>query len=788
MDAKRADTYRRRLYSRAPLLGGLLRRRAASTLAQDGSDEAVEVLAEAILNSSDSRVREIALQGLLQNDSMVATRALADVAAQSGAEIVSGAALSALRMRIRGPRARAIAEVWAATRHTDLAALLVEHKWIAPSPLDLTVLTALKVGQVDIVESGTAQIVEPLMQACQDGDPEISERAYWALRNLRDEGAQDALCRFYIEHDSVIAHDAVLDAGYALRDEQQRAVFLFLSAQWERYDLLDYDRRFLRTAYATAGDDLRGRIRDRLRAAGRTDFMSVLAGEDYRSRIAQMSAAELDLLQQTLTANRDWATLWDLVFEVPFERSVQAVTVLARDGWQPEREDERPVFDELVSYTRQDMATGEEQIARLLSSAMLHALTGPEQPLFSPALLQAQARVPGRINAVAFAPDRPVIAIGTGGRKVVLWNYQRARTERVLGGFDHSIGSVTFAGDGGLLCAERTNRNGTQCAIYTWDAAWDRFRLGQHSGSVTALEAMRGSQVLSAGRDGDVVLWDVRERREIQRKRHYKQSEYYPNWARAIASSPDGQRAALQGNRLDVITLPLMEGLCADYYSVPARAAAYMPNGQDLVIGTPEGDVVVCNTRWQRVREHWWRPNSPMKDRLVLRAGTEVLVHHEGRLRGVEVLANENHPVVISAGFDGYVHFVLLNERAAIGSVQVPRGQLTSMHISPDGSFMALGSSVAELSLWDLRTLSVQGLFRRPFAQATASLLPVYDALAGSEDLPSSARLALRYAICVLRHRSRFDIEIGRAPSIMVGEFDIELASADGQAFVIESN
>jgi hypothetical protein len=40
----------------------------------------------------------------------------------------------------------------------------------------------------------------------------------------------------------------------------------------------------------------------------------------------------------------------------------------------------------------------------------------------------------------------------------------------------------------------------------------------------------------------------------------------------------------------------------------------------------------------------------------------------------------------------------------------------------------------------------------------------------------------------VLRHRSRFDIEIGQAPSIMVGEFDIELASADGQAFVIESN
>ena len=62
-----------------------------------------------------------------------------------------------------------------------------------------------------------------------------------------------------------------------------------------------------------------------------------------------------------------------------------------------------------------------------------------------------------------------------------------------------------------------------------------------------------------------------------------------------------------------------------------------------------------------------------MERRLVFTEQRDFLTHHEGRLRGVEVLANDSYPVVASAGFDGYVHFALLNERTLLGSVQVPR-------------------------------------------------------------------------------------------------------------------
>lgn len=97
------------------------------------------------------------------------------------------------------------------------------------------------------------------------------------------------------------------------------------------------------------------------------------------------------------------------------------------------------------------------------------------------------------------------------------------------------------------------------------------------------------------------------------------------------------------------------------------------------------------------------------------------------------------------------------------------------MHVSPDESFMAVGSSEAQLSLWDLRTLGVQGLLLRPFAEATVSILPILGILSESQELSSRARLALKYTECALRHRFRFDIELGEAPTIMMGEFDIEI-------------
>jgi WD40 repeat protein len=387
-------------------------------------------------------------------------------------------------------------------------------------------------------------------------------------------------------------------------------------------------------------------------------------------------------------------------------------------------------------------------------------------------VLRAKARVPGRINSVAFSPIRPVIAVGTGRRKVVLWNYQRAERECVLGGLGRSIGPVMFTGNGALIAAERTNRRDNVCTIYAWDDPWKDevpFPLGEHTGSVTVLESVGNSQVISAGRDGEVVLWDMPGRREVARQRYAR----YDGWAKTACVSLDGGRVALVGTwGVKIIALPQLKDLQPWLGQSKARYAVFPPDDDAMILGRADGDVVKCG-RQKKMTRYWDGENWHERNYTWLVKDGQPLTHHEGRMKGVKMLRDSS--IVVSAASDGSIHFTDLAKRASIGSVQVSDGPLTSLHISPDELFMAVGSSEAVLSLWDLRGLAMPSVLLQPFALSTVAVVPMLNDLIEDGNLPLQAQLALQFAACALRHRFRYDIEISELPTIMMGEFDIEI-------------
>jgi hypothetical protein len=698
---------------------------AARALAVEGSAPATRLLARAYIESENREVRTIAREALKALDEWRAITA--------------------------------VCGIWAESRHPRLAALLALNKWVASRPPELKVLTALKVGRLDEVTGGDADVVEPLVAAREDLEPGIAERARWALSRLEKEEAQEAVCRLFIERGDPRVRDAALEGGYAPRDEQQRALFFFLAEQWERYEGLDFDQQLLRTAYTVAGDPLRRRIREKLRAAGRSDFLSVIAGQDYRARATEMAQSELDILTQTLIANREWPRLWELLFEVSLTRGVRIVEALTGAGWEPEDGESRALLGALV-----DLATHEEGLPT----------NEPElQALFPPALLEAQARVSGRVNDVAFSPTRPVVAIGTGERKVVVWNYQQAEREQLLGPFDHSIGKVTFTGDGTLVWGERTNRTNVRCNLYRWKegSVEPPVVLGHHSGSVTALVPLGDDRVLSAGRDRQVVLWDV-----VSQSEAVPLQGYY-DWARAVALSPDGKWLAwLHGGvRLVEITNP-----DRPFYksgSSVARSAAFLPLGYTerswkgheqpamdlaLLVGQYGGDVMLYYPRRYSHSLRLHRERTPF-------------TQHAGRVEGVRILHNAN--VAVTAGSEGLVRFIDLHDRTLLGEVAAPRPELTSLHVSPDAAFMVVGNSQAQISFWDLRTLHALRLLRTRLGEAPTSAPTTLKGLREAQSLSPHACRTLEFAERVLQHRIRFDIEIEPVISIMAGEFDIEL-------------
>jgi WD40 repeat protein len=372
------------------------------------------------------------------------------------------------------------------------------------------------------------------------------------------------------------------------------------------------------------------------------------------------------------------------------------------------------------------------------------------------AVQRARVRVTGRVNNVAFAPIRPVIAIGTGQRKLVLWNFQQAQREQVFDAFDHSIGRVAFTPGGTLVCAERTH-SATACALHAWRDG-QRYRLEQLGSAVTALAPIGDTQVLIAERDHTVSVWDV----PAKRSEHQHRFDF---WARAACVSADGQQGALLHDGGTLVALPQLQVLARTgwpWHGV-ARCAAFAPHGEALLVGKFSGEVVACQRSGHSLHA----------DKDLLHADKDLLITHQGQVQAVAVLSSR--AVVITAGSEGRVQFTGWADCSPIGHVEVPGQRLTSLHISPDGAFMALGDSDASMSLWDLRALDIPPLLDLPLAYMVPMHLVAISALANYNALPSHVQHTLQFMECVLRHRFRYDVEIDELLTIRAGEFEIEI-------------
>lgn len=685
------------------------------------------------------RVLTTLLQGHGDRLTRLSTQVVGPLVAACGdadAEI-AGRALAALgsltRADARTAVSNEVARAWAETRAPALEAMLLQQRAVAKDPPRARVLSALKTGRMEVLHPLGEVEVEPLLEASQDDDPELAEPARDLLRSLEAPAAREVVCRAAARQGHAEAAAAARDAGYLPRDEGERALLLFMTEQWDRYEAHDFDHRLLRTAYDTGDSGLRSRILETLRRSGRPDDLAVVAGGDFRSRAAAMDVTETDRLIHLFAENGEWGKLWSLAFETTYAGALRVVRLLSERGWEPAREDERAGFAALRELASWEMVESPDELARVMPIAVE----------------QARIRVAGRVNDVAFSPTGPLLAIGTGQAKVVLWDFQRGERADLLAGFGHSIGRVNFA-DGVLLCGER-GRTADRCAVTWWEEG-RRGELDAFTGAVTALLSLPEGHALAAGRSGDVVLYELAGRQAVLR-------HSFPDWARAASAAPDGRRALLLHERLTLIALPeLIEvanshGLFASGVN---RAAAFAPDGETLIVGKNNGDVALCNESGGR-----------------LRALERSFLEHAGSVQAVEVLPGRE--LVITAGAEGTVHFTAWSNRARVGSATVAGQRLTSLRLSPDGAFMATGDSDATMSLWDLRVMDVPLLLNRPLGQERPGQLGAVTALATSDRLDPRARNAFAFLEALLRHRFRYDIHLDDAPAILPGEFDIEI-------------
>jgi WD40 repeat protein len=278
--------------------------------------------------------------------------------------------------------------------------------------------------------------------------------------------------------------------------------------------------------------------------------------------------------------------------------------------------------------------------------------------------------------------------------------------------------------------------------------------LGSHTGAVTALEPAGEGRLLSAGRDGRLVLWDLPGRRALA-------EQTLPSWPRAVQITPDRQKAVLFSSRIEMVSLPDLQVNPFNVRSAPlSRIQKSMPR---CAAFDPTGILLVGQFNGQVVRYAANQTGSTYKK--------DLLLNHSQPITAIQFIPG--HPFVITASHAGDLKITRWPDCLPFGALNLPEKQLTSLKISPDGSFMATGVGEENIILWDLRTLDLPVLVTQPIASLNARQTSMLNVFQEEPTLPLPARNAVRFLALLLQRRFRFEIEIGDLPQIQAGEFDI---------------
>ncbi len=354
-----------------PVIGRCLQKKAVAALAEDDSPDAVEVLAKAVISLKNEEIKGIVLDALgkLKNQQCI----------------------------------NVFCQVWADTRHQDLINLLVKKGWVASAPVDIRVLTALKTKQLQVVTNGSREIVEPLLNAFQDRDSEIANRASECAILLTNPEAKESICCLIIEQDHQVARQVAFTARYVPKDQIQKALFYFMTEQWDKYEGLDFDQTLLQKAHELANEQIRKRIAKNLRQAGRVEWLKVIAGGHQKKRLREMTNAEWETTLAVLNSGKQWDEMWRLAQKAPAIWSKQLFKKMKQAAWLPKAEHEQVGFRKL----------------KQLSDKCLDEIPSMARPI------DCQVTLTGHTDEVlktSFSPDGQILASCSFDLTIRLWS------------------------------------------------------------------------------------------------------------------------------------------------------------------------------------------------------------------------------------------------------------------------------------------------------------------------------------------------------------------------------
>ena len=663
---------------------------------------------------------------------------------------------------------------WAETRDQICAETIRQSGYIASAPPSVHVLTLLKNNRLDKIKSVGSESVGPLSRALFDSDSEIREAARMGLANLENVEAQEAFCQLVIEFGLPVYLEIVLQTRYAPREVEKRALFLFLTEQWDKYLDLDFDQNLLGIQFENGTPKIRSRIAETARQAGRTEWITAIRGGPQNKRVNELTNEEWDAALTVMQAGNRWKEMWQLAQVAPADWGCQLLQRLTDASYEPKESSESMMFSTLVGQA--ECCKGESPfLGRLIRSGLLigsHA---------------------GKVTCLELAHGGRRVATGSDDHTAKLWDLQTTNSPITLRGHDDWILCTAMSPDESVL-----STGGADGTVRLWNTRSGelQFVLRGHTDEVLCMSfAADGSILATGGSDKSVRLWNVNEGVSI------KVLTGHIDFVNCLAVSPDGRMLATGSYDNDIRLWNLPDGNLAAVLSghrAMVNCLTFCPSNELLISGgkdrsvilwrVPTGKVlrklkghrddisclavssdggIVASGSWDTTIRLWSLVDGELLDTFG-RSRT-----NDGHSSWVTCLAfSPDRDVLASGSADHTVRLWSIPGGAPLRVLEGHRDRVTCVRFSSDARALISGSWDRTILLWKSE---LDRLRRIPIGETTLEDLDWVEKTLSNSRLLDSERGWLEFLKTAIRWRRRYDIQLGDASSISVGEFDIEI-------------
>ncbi len=255
------------------------------------------------------------------------------------------------------PRARLeVARLWATGGHPALAELLRRWRYLADSPPELRLRTALLLGERSLLQD----LPDPYLPYLPALAEELSA---WVDRQLPRPWCEAFFHQLLVQKLPAPIEQALLTSGLLPEDPILRSTFLLLTERSEELEALDFDGTYLKQAYENAGAGLRARMLASLRRLGKAE-LAVRFTSGSRMEGQDLSLAEWETHFELMRSSGKLAELWGLVGRLPPLWAAQVLEFLRQQDFLPAQEEDCSSLQLLLERLPPNLVLTPEEIVR----------------------------------------------------------------------------------------------------------------------------------------------------------------------------------------------------------------------------------------------------------------------------------------------------------------------------------------------------------------------------------------------------------------------------------------